>query len=226
MHVRGASLCDVETPEPPTSPTGRRGWDRRQITVAAVCAVVIAAFGVLLTVGLLNRGVNDSINSAIAKGQRIQAPAFTLPVLTSAPGIPAAGKELSLSQLRGHPVVLNIWASWCQPCTDEAPILQTIWDHYRAEGVYVLGVDVKDLTGDALSFHHSYGLTYPTVRDGEGNIEGPYGTTGVPESFIIDRDGRVAAALRGPLSESGSSANVASFVAVLDDVIAEPAGKA
>lgn len=211
--------------EPEQIPTPRRGWDRRQITVAVIVAIVVIAIGTLLTVGLLNRDVNNSIDSAIAKGQRAPAPEFTLPVLTSAPGLPAAGKQLSLSQLRGHPVVLNIWASWCVPCRDEAPILQSIWDRYKHQGVYVVGVDVKDLTGDALNFHQTYGLTFPTVRDGEGNIEGPYGTTGVPESFIIDRRGRVAAALRGPLSASGSSANVNSFAAALDTVIAESAGK-
>jgi cytochrome c biogenesis protein CcmG/thiol:disulfide interchange protein DsbE len=176
-------------------------------------------------VGLANRGVNNSINSAIAKGQRAPAPGFTLPVLTTSAGIPAAGQELSLSDLRGHPVVLNIWASWCTPCIDEAPVLQAIWDRYKAQGVYVLGVDVKDLTGDALNFHSKYGLSYPTVRDGEGTIEGPYGTTGVPESFIIDRAGRVAAALRGPLTASGASANVDGFVTALNQVVAEPATK-
>jgi cytochrome c biogenesis protein CcmG/thiol:disulfide interchange protein DsbE len=202
-------------------PTTRRGWDRRQITIATICGVVIAAIATLLIVGLINRNVNNSIDSAIAKGDRVPAPGFTLPVLTSTAGLPASGQNLSLSDLRGHPVVLNIWASWCVPCTDEAPILQSIWDRYRSKGVYVLGVDVKDLTGDALGFHKEYGLTFPTVRDGEGNIEGPYGTTGVPESFIIDRNGNIAAALRGPLSASGSSANVNGFVSVLDTIVAE-----
>lgn len=216
----------MTAPDATPAPARRRGWDRRQITVAGILAAVVVAFGVVLIVGLLNSGVDNSINTAIAKDQRIAAPGFTLPVLASAPGLPVAGQDLSLTQLRGRTVVLNIWASWCGPCTDEAPILQSIWDQYRAKGVVVLGVDVKDLTGDALSFHKTYGLTYPIVRDGEGSIEGPYGTTGVPESFIIDREGRVAAALRGPLSNSGSSANVPGFLAALDQVIAEPAGKA
>ena len=220
--MRGATLTHVSSEDPGKPPTERRGWDRRQITIASLCAVVIAAIATLLIVGLVNRNVNNSIDAAIAKGQRVPAPAFTLPVLTSTAGLPAAGQNLSLAQLRGHPVVLNIWASWCVPCTDEAPILQSIWDKYRSKGVYVLGVDVKDLTGDALAFHKEFGLTFPTVRDGEGNIEGPYGTTGVPESFILDRQGRLAAALRGPLSASGSTANVNSFVSVLDTVIAEP----
>jgi cytochrome c biogenesis protein CcmG/thiol:disulfide interchange protein DsbE len=102
--------------------------------------------------------------------------------------------------------------------------LQSLWEHYRSKGVVVLGVDVKDLTSDAAAFHTRYGLTFPTVRDGDGNIEGPYGTTGVPESFIIDSQGRVAAHLAGPLSASGSTANVSSFATVLESVIAESSG--
>ncbi len=206
----------------PSSRAPRRGWERRQIVVAIVCVVILVVFGSVLTVGLLNRGVNNAIDSAIAKGQRAPAPDFSLPVLNSVPGLPTAGKKLTLSSLRGRPIILNIWASWCGPCTSEAPILQSVWDHYRAKGVLVLGVDVKDLTGDALTFHNTYGLTFPSVRDGEGNIEGPYGTTGVPESFVIDRQGRVAAALRGPLSDSGSQPNLPSFLAVVDQVLAEP----
>ncbi len=169
------------TPDDPVpTPPPRRGWDRRQITVAGIIGLVIVGIGALLTVGLLNRNVNNSIDAAIAKGQRVQAPNFTLPVLTSAPGLPAAGHQVSLSQLRGHPVVLNIWASWCVPCRSEAPILQSVWNHYKSKGVVVLGADVKDLSGDALAFHRAYGLTFPTVRDGEGNIEAPTARPGCP----------------------------------------------
>jgi cytochrome c biogenesis protein CcmG/thiol:disulfide interchange protein DsbE len=215
----------VTPDDPAPTPPPRRGWDRRQITVAGIIGLVIVGIGALLTVGLLNRNVNNSIDAAIAKGQRVQAPNFTLPVLTSAPGLPAAGRQVSLSQLRGHPVVLNIWASWCVPCRSEAPILQSVWNHYKSKGVVVLGADVKDLTGDALAFHRAYGLTFPTVRDGEGNIEAPYGTTGVPDTFIIDAQGRIVATLRGQLTDSGSGANIQSFASVLDTVVAEASGK-
>lgn len=212
----------MSTDEPaPQSPPRRRGWDRRQKTVAAISAVIVIAIGALLTVGLLNNNVSNGIDGALAKGERPTAPNFTLPVLTSAAGVPATGRQLSLSQLRGHPVVLNIWASWCIQCNQEAPILQSLWDHYRKEGVIVLGVDVKDLESDAVAFHNQYGLTYPTVRDGEGNIEAAYGTTGVPENFIIDRNGNIAGAIRGPLSASGSSANIQGFASAIDTVVAE-----
>jgi cytochrome c biogenesis protein CcmG, thiol:disulfide interchange protein DsbE len=215
----------VTPDDPAPTPPPRRGWDRRQITVAGIIGLVIVGIGALLAVGLLNRNVNNSIDAAIAKGQRVQAPNFTLPVLTSAPGLPAAGRQVSLSQLRGHPVVLNIWASWCVPCRSEAPILQSVWNHYKSKGVVVLGADVKDLSGDALAFHRAYGLTFPTVRDGEGNIEAPYGTTGVPDTFIIDAQGRIVATLRGQLTDSGSGANIQSFASVLDTVVAEASGK-
>lgn len=212
----------MSTQEPPPTPTARRGWDRRQKTVAAISAAVVIAIGAILTVGLINNNVSNSINGALAKGQRPVAPNFTLPVLTSAPGLPAAGQMVSLSQLRGHPVVLNIWASWCIPCTQEAPILQSLWDHYRKEGVIVLGVDVKDLEGDAVAFHTKYGLTYPTVRDGEGNIEAAYGTTGVPENFVIDKQGHIAGVIRSELVSSGSAANIQGFASAIDTVVAEP----
>lgn len=199
----------------------RRGWDRRQKVTALVATVCVGAIGALLVVGLLNQGVNTSINAELAAGRRPMAPSFALPVLTGAPGLPAPGDRVTLAQLRGHPVVLNIWASWCIPCAGEAPVLQSLWDHYRHEGVYVLGVDVNDLQGDAQSFHQRYGLTYPTIRDGSGEIMAAYGSTGVPENFIIDRQGRIAATLRSPLSDSGASANVDSFAAVIDAVVSE-----
>jgi cytochrome c biogenesis protein CcmG, thiol:disulfide interchange protein DsbE len=209
---------DESAPTPP-----RRGWDRRQKITAVVVAVVIIAIGATLTVGLTNNNVSNGIDGALAKGQRPAAPNFTLPVLTSAPGLPPVGQQVSLSQLRGHPVVLNIWASWCVPCTQEAPVLQSLWDHYRSKGVIVLGVDVKDLEGDAVAFHTKYGLTYPTVHDGAGSVQAAFGSTGVPENFVIDKQGRIAGDIRSELVASGSAANIQGFASAIDTVVAEPA---
>ncbi|MCC6832804.1 MAG: TlpA family protein disulfide reductase [Thermoleophilia bacterium] len=214
----------VEPAAPADEPEDGRGWDRRRVLWAAATGVVIAAIAVLLVVGLLNRGVDNSIDEAIARGERAEAPAFTLPVLFTAPGLPAAGRDLQLSALKGKVVVLNIWASWCDPCRDEAPILQSMWNRYRARDVVVLGANVRDLEDEAEEFHDTYGMSFPSVRDGEGDIMGRYGATGVPETFIIDRDGRVAAALRGALVSGGGTANLAAFQNVLDTVIAEKAG--
>ena len=190
--------------------------------MAAISGVVIAAIATLLIVGLINRNVNNSIDAVDRQG-RARTGAGVHAAGADQHGRAAAGRARTcrLPSCTGIRSCSTSGPRGACPAPTRRPILQSIWNRYRAQGVYVLGVDVKDLTGDALGFHKEYGLTFPTVRDGEGNIEGPYGTTGVPESFIIDRNGKIAAALRGPLTASGSSANVNSFVSVLDSVVAE-----
>jgi cytochrome c biogenesis protein CcmG, thiol:disulfide interchange protein DsbE len=112
------------------------------------------------------------------------APAFTLRRVNG------AGK-LSLASLRGRPVVLNFWASWCVPCKGEAKMLEQAWQQYRAKGVVFLGVDYHDVTSDARTFLSHHGVTYTTVQDGSGMVGDRYGLTGVPETFFIDRSGRL-----------------------------------
>lgn len=205
-------------------PGSGRGWDRRRTVWAVVTGLVVVAIASLLVVGLLNRGVDNRIDKAIERGERAEAPDFTLPLLFSAPGLPATGENLTLSELRGRVVVLNIWASWCIPCENEAPILQSVWSRYKDREVVVLGANVRDLEDEAREFHTTYGMSFPSVRDGEGDIMGRYGATGVPETFIIDRDGRVAAALRGELVSGSDRGNLDSFQRALDTVIAETPG--
>ncbi len=98
--------------------------------------------------------------------------------------------KLELASLRGKVVVLNFMASWCVPCKQEAPAIETLWKEFRSKGVVVVGVDSKDFSGDARSFMRRYGLTYPVVRDGDGALWGPYGITGVPETRVIGRNGK------------------------------------
>jgi cytochrome c biogenesis protein CcmG/thiol:disulfide interchange protein DsbE len=115
------------------------------------------------------------------------APAFTLRRIDR-PG------TLSLAALRGRPVVLNFWASWCVPCKGEAKMLEQAWRQYRSKGVVFLGVDYHDLTSDARTFIAHHGVTYATVQDGSGMVGDRYGLTGVPETFFIDRRGRLVGA--------------------------------
>lgn len=111
---------------------------------------------------------------------------FTLPRLDK-PG------KLELTSLRGKVVVLNFWASWCVPCKQEAPALESVWHEYRDRGVVVLGVDSEDFSGDARDFMRRYKITYPVVREGGRDLYGPYGVTGVPETRIIGRNGKYVA---------------------------------
>ena len=95
--------------------------------------------------------------------------------------------------------MLNFWASWCEPCRDESPLLDRWHEKVSAGGSgTVLGVDVLDVTDDAREFVREYGLGYPMLRDGEGEVLGDYGVIAYPETFVIDRRGRIVASRRGP----------------------------
>jgi cytochrome c biogenesis protein CcmG, thiol:disulfide interchange protein DsbE len=97
---------------------------------------------------------------------------------------------LQLASLRGKVVVLNFWASWCYPCKQEAPVLAAAATRY-GNRVVVLGVDVNDFAGDARRFARKYGLRYPLVHDNHNVTSPKYGLTGLPETFFIDRSGKL-----------------------------------
>jgi len=125
-----------------------------------------------------------------------RAPGFTLRKLEGS-------GTLDLASLRGHPVVLNFWASWCDPCKGEATMLQREWTQYRKQGVVFLGIDYHDVASDARTFLSHHGVTYPAVQDGSGKVGDRYGITGVPETYFVDRSGRlVGVHVLGPITEA------------------------
>jgi cytochrome c biogenesis protein CcmG/thiol:disulfide interchange protein DsbE len=99
---------------------------------------------------------------------------------------------VSLSELRGKPVVLNFWASWCVPCGREAPRLAASAKAHYGEVVF-LGLDVKDFSDDARKFLRKYKVNYVSVRDGGSRSYNEYGLTGLPETYFLDRHGRIVA---------------------------------
>ena len=134
------------------------------------------------------------------------APAFSLHRLTG-------DGDLSLRSFRGKTVVLNFFASWCHPCKREAPDLESVWRRYRSDGLVVLGVDYHDLGSDARRFVSAHSLTFPMLEDGSGNVTGRYGISQVPETYVLDRHGRVVAHLRGPLTDPGFAGEFQSAIA-------------
>jgi cytochrome c biogenesis protein CcmG/thiol:disulfide interchange protein DsbE len=105
-----------------------------------------------------------------------------------------AGQPLALPALRGQVVVLNFWASWCYPaCYEEAPVLEDGWRTWRERGVVVIGVDIQDTDDKARTFIADFGLTFPNAPDPSGKVAIDYGLYGVPETFFIDRQGRIRA---------------------------------
>src|SRR5438876_11174910 len=156
---------------------------------------LVAGFLALLTYGLLSKGTHDRIDQALAAGHAPAAPRFSLEVLERG-GLPPRlqrpiGPRLSLAELRGVPVVLNLWASWCTPCRTEAGRLERAWRADGPQGVLFLGLDIQDLRGDAHGFVRRYGTTYPSLREPGRDTANTYGATGIPETYFIDARGRV-----------------------------------
>ncbi len=103
------------------------------------------------------------------------------------------GKELSLAGMRGTPVILNFWASWCYPaCYEEAPLLEAVWRKYKDKGLAVVGVAIQDKDANAKEFMQRFDFTFPNAPDPASKVSINYGVYGVPETFFIDRQGRIA----------------------------------
>lgn len=162
--------------------------------------VVLVVAGVAGLIGLLAYGVasqepDRSIEEAVRSGAFEQAPDIELPPLDG-------GAEKSLADWRGQVVLLNYWASWCEPCRDESPLLERWHKRISKQDATVLGVDVLDVTSDAQDFIDRYGLTYPHLRDKDGSTQDDFGVLAYPETFVIDRQGRIVATQRGPVNDA------------------------
>jgi cytochrome c biogenesis protein CcmG/thiol:disulfide interchange protein DsbE len=168
----------------------------KRSAVPIVVAVLSAALVGLLVYGVVARQDDTSLDSAVKNGERPAAPgaAVTLPTLDG------KGKG-SLEQLRGKVVVLNFWASWCGPCENEAPVLERAQRKLAGSGGTVLGVTYKDDADASRDFVKKYKLSYPSLRDDRLDLAPKYGTTKLPETFVLDKDGHVVAMSRGEVSQ-------------------------
>jgi cytochrome c biogenesis protein CcmG, thiol:disulfide interchange protein DsbE len=193
------------TAEAEAEPSGPRSRWFLALKLGALAAVA-GLLGLLLW-ATLAAGRGSSLVARIAAGKKPSAPGFTLGMIwpqheTWPPrlGAALADGKVDLRELRGHPVVLNFWASWCVPCRQEAPILHASALRHQGRVVF-LGVDVKDLSGDARGFARKYRLNYVSVRDGSGDKTwSSYGLTGVPETYFVDARGRSVAHVPGAVS--------------------------
>jgi cytochrome c biogenesis protein CcmG, thiol:disulfide interchange protein DsbE len=166
------------------SARGGRRW-----AVAGVAAAVLVA-AALLSFGLSHR-------DALASTPLVQrsAPGFTLPALDARHRGP-----VRLADFRGQVVVVNFWASWCTECRTEQAALNQTWQRFRDAGVVVLGVDFEDAAGDARQYVATSGVSYPVVVDGHSSTALAYGVRGVPETYVVDRRGRIVDRVIGPVS--------------------------
>jgi cytochrome c biogenesis protein CcmG/thiol:disulfide interchange protein DsbE len=142
----------------------------------AIAVPVLALLGYGFT-----RDAKDIPSPLVAR----PAPGFTLPLMGP------DGGTVSLEQLRGKVVLLNFWASWCAPCRAEARLLEDASRRYADLGVVFLGVNIQDKDDPARLFLREFGVTYPNARDESGQVAIDYGVWGIPETFFIDRQGRI-----------------------------------
>ncbi|HET9676305.1 MAG TPA: TlpA disulfide reductase family protein [Solirubrobacterales bacterium] len=163
----------------------------------------IAVLAVVAVVGLLVFGLVSKGSSRLAPGD--PAPKGSLPRLEG-------GGDGSLAEYKGQWVLVNIWASWCGPCRQEAPTLEKFQRQHGGPGFTVLGIDSRDLSGDGREFVKRYGLSYPQLRDGDGGAAHDFGTTGVPENFLVDPKGKVRLLVRGPVDEAYLQNEVAPMI--------------
>jgi cytochrome c biogenesis protein CcmG, thiol:disulfide interchange protein DsbE len=195
---------------------------RRRGTVARVLALLaVGLFVALLAYGLLSKAPNDTIDTSLSKARAASAPGFELPVLQ--PGRLGArlGRQLApaladgrvdLRELRGDPVVINFWASWCFPCRVEAPRLERAWRAGRPRGVVFLGLNLQDVTEDARRFMSAFGISYLNVRDKSNDVSLDWGVTGIPETFFVTAQGKVVAHVIGAISAAQLRRGVAAAV--------------
>jgi|SRR5581483_2174772 cytochrome c biogenesis protein CcmG/thiol:disulfide interchange protein DsbE len=153
--------------------SSKRRWG--PLIIFGAVALIVMALLVVLAIAVRERGAGP-----LASGT---APDFTLTTFE--------GQTYKLSELRGRPVVVNFWASWCIPCRDEAPGLQRAWETYKERGVLILGVDYVDTDVDAKKFIAEFQQTYPNGPDLGTKISQAYKISGVPETYFIGKDGKL-----------------------------------
>ena len=153
--------------------------------------LVAALLPVLVLLFLLAYGFPTDPRAIPSPLVRAPAPDFTLTLFDGSP--------VKLTDYRGKAVVLNFWASWCIPCREEAPLLEAAWRALKDRNVVFLGVNIQDSQEAATGFIREFGLSFPNGRDAAGKIAIDYGVYGIPETFFIDRQGRITGKVIGPL---------------------------
>lgn len=165
----------------------------------------LAFLAVLAVIGLLGFGLLSKGGADIAVGDPV--PDKELPRLDAK----GTGK---IADYRGRWVLVNLWASWCPPCREEAPALEDFQRRYRDAGVTVLGINVQDNTDDALGFLREFPASYPQLRSTGDERSEAFGSGGVPENFLVDPRGRVALIVPGPVDERFLTESVVPFFEV------------
>lgn len=182
----------------------RRRQVRRMVgmsLVSLVCLGLLALLGSQILTPASNQAA--TVNSLIGH----PAPDFTLSVLSANSGS-ASLATMHLASLKGKPIILNFWASWCDPCKREAPLLEATWQVLQRQGVLLIGIDFQEARSEAQTFLRTYGITYPNVADSTGSTALDYGISGLPDTFFLNRQGVMVSKVVGELTEQSLQNNL------------------
>ena len=191
------------TSQPPTVAEFRGRRRRRPPLVPAASIALAVALLALLVYGQTTSGTDNTIDGKLDAGGAANAPGFNLEVLAGGQPDTAlkralADGRLQPGELRGRPSVINFWASWCPPCRTETPLLERAWKAHR-ERVRFVGLNMQDVRSDAKGFIDRLGVTYPQIRDGTDTAARRWEVRGLPETFFLDRRGRIVAHVVGAI---------------------------
>ena len=173
-------------------PEERGSFWRKRWKVALPVFLTLAALVGVMAWGMVDRSSVTEKSGETRIGRT--APDFTLTTFS--------GDKVTLSELRGSPVVINFWASWCGPCRIEAPVLDRAWRTYREQGIIFLGVSVDRTDAAALGFVDEFLVPYQNGRDESGLTTIEYGVSGIPVTFFVDKNGIVARRFVGAIDEA------------------------
>ena len=166
--------------------------EQRFSTFTIVSTLIIVAL-----LGVIGYALYQRSQSQPTEGP---APAFEITVFPFEQ-LERTGESFRLGDLKGQTVVINLWASYCIPCQQEARMLEGVYQDYRAQGVVFLGINTDDIDSDARAYLEEYGVTYPNAPDKGGAIEDDYRITGIPETFIVNADGEIVRHFISAVSE-------------------------
>lgn len=190
------------TDPPMTAGTAaHHGLDLRRLSLRHLLAAAVLPMAGVLIIGVLALGRLPAV-SPTAVGN--VAPDFALTGLD--------GDPIQLSDLRGQPVIVNFWASWCGPCVEEFPLLRDAADRHAADGLVVVGIVYQDRSSAARGFMERMGAAWPTAMDPDGRVAAAYGILGPPETFFIGRDGTIVARQLGQFSATSLDEKVAAIM--------------